>query len=138
MQITLHNESINIEVGQKITFYNYKLNKGIQLEVIPEETYVDVIDEKNNIVGFKNDTHSCTLSFYQNDTFGERFFLSDTKENRLRYLHSMEQFYDKLLKKYIAGIKESYELIQQYKKSKFAVISDLSRIRGLISEEAHL
>ena len=94
MKIKLHDESINVEVGQKVVFYEYFLNNTNELEVKTNETIVDVIDEKNNIVGFKNDVHACTLQFYQRDFSGQRFFLNDTKENRLRYLRTRVKYYE--------------------------------------------
>ena len=112
MKITLHDESINVEVGQKVVFYEYFLNNTNELEVKTDETYVDLIDKENNIIGFKNDVHASTLQFYQRDFSGQRFFLNDTKENRLRYLRSRVKYYElkqKMIDRDIEAIYKSLE-----------------------------
>ena len=93
MKITLHDESIDVEVGQKVIFYQYYLTKNNELEIKPDEVYVDVIDKENNIIGFKNGDHSCVLAFYQTDFFRERFLLTDITTHRLRYLKSKINYY---------------------------------------------
>ena len=94
MKITLHNESIDIEIGQKVVFYTYKLNDNNELEVETDETFVDSIEELTDRVTFENGKHASALSYYQNkNRFGKRFYLSDTKENRLDYLKFKAESY---------------------------------------------
>ena len=111
MKITLHDESIDVEVGQKVVFYEYFLNNTNELEVKIDETCVDVIDKENNVIGFKNGDHVSTLQFYQRDFLGERFFLSDSKENRLRYLRSRIEYCEKKQKAIDADIEDIYKSI---------------------------
>ena len=134
MKITLHDESIDVEVGQKVVFYEYFLSNTNELEVTTDETYVDVIDEKNNIVGFKNDVHYSTLNFYQHDLFGERFFLNDNKENRLRYLKSKVAYYESKQNLIDSYIEENYKLIENYIKQKKDIKNTLESFDQLIEQ----
>lgn len=134
MKITLHDESIDIEVGQRVIFYHYQLNDNNELEVLTEETFVDLINEKNNIVGFKNSVHSCTLNFYRNDQFGERFFLNDTKENRLRYLQSKVKYYKAEQRLIENDIKNAYELLECRKSHKEDIEHTLDSVNNLIEQ----
>lgn len=131
MKITLHDESIDIEVGQKIVFYGYRINDG-KLEVITDETFVDGIDEESNQAGFKNNKHSSTLHFYQNDRTGEKYFLSDTKENRLRFLKSMIKYYKSQQNMYDYQIKETYELLERYISRSKEFTDNLESVKKLI------
>ena len=132
MKITLHDESIDIEVGQKVVFYEYFLNDNDELEVRTDETYVDVID--GDIVGFKNGTHSATLFFYQRDVFGERFFLNDTKENRLRYLKSKAAYFESCQKMMDNCIEDTYNLLENYIKQKEDIENNLESFDQLIEQ----
>ena len=67
MKITLHDESIDIEVGQKVIFYTYKVNDNNELEVVTEETFVDTIGELTGRVNFENGKQASSLSYYQNN-----------------------------------------------------------------------
>ena len=58
MKITLHDESMDVEVGDKVTFCQYYLTNTNELAVTTDETYVDVID--GDIVSVTNGTHSST------------------------------------------------------------------------------
>lgn len=134
MKITLHDESIDVEVGQKVIFYEYFFNDTNELDVRTDETYVDLIDEKNNKVGFKNDVHSATLFFYQRDVFGERFFLNDTKENRLRCLKSNAAYYESCQKMMDNCIKDTYNLLENYIKQKEDIENNLESLNKLIKQ----
>lgn len=134
MKIKLHDESINVEVGQKVVFYEYFLNNTNELEVKTDETYVDVIDEKNNIVGFKNDAHACTLQFYQRDFSGQRFFLNDTKENRLRYLRSRVKYYELKQKMIDRDIETTYKLLECRMRDKKDAKTKSDSIKKLIEQ----
>lgn len=134
MEITLHDESIDIELGQKVIFYHYQINDNNELEVLTEETFVDVINEKYNIVGFKNGVRSCTLHFYQNDQFGERFFLNDTKENRLRYLRSKVKYYWSEQRLIENDIKNTYALLERYRWHKEEIEHTLDSVNSLIEQ----
>lgn len=137
MKITLHDESIDIEVGQKVIFYGYHLksnNNQIEIEVITDETFVYVIDEENNLVVFKNDVHSSTLSFYQNNRLGERFFLSDTDNNKLRYLQSMVKYYDEQQELFDNSINETYKLLERYISRRKHITDNLESVKKLIEQ----
>ena len=134
MKITLHDESIDVEVGQKVIFYEYFFSDTNELDVRTDETYVDLIDEKNNKVGFKNDVHSATLFFYQRDVFGERFFLNDTKENRLRFLKSNAAYYESCQKMMDNCIKDTYNLLENYIKQKEDIENNLESLNKLIKQ----
>ena len=58
MIITLHGESIDVEIGDKVTFCQYYLTNTKEVGVTTGETYVDVID--GDIVSVRNGTHSST------------------------------------------------------------------------------
>lgn len=134
MKITLHDESIDVEVGQKVIFYHYQINDNNELEVLTEETFVDVINEKYNIVGFKNDVRSCTLHFYQNDQFGERFFLNDTIDHRLRYLQGRVRYYESQKILLNSKIEQIYESIDRYKKHREEVDDTIDLATKLLNE----
>ena len=134
MKITLHDESINIELGQKVIFYHYQINDNNELEVLTDETFVDYIDEENNIVGFKNDVRSCTLNFYRNDQFGERFFLSDTIDHRLRYLQGRVRYYESQKIVLNNKIEQIYESIDRYKKHRDEVNDNIDLATKLLNE----
>lgn len=134
MKITLHDESIDIKVGQQVIFYGYHFSKDNQIEVILDKVVVDVIDTENNVVGFKNDVHASTLHFYKNDIFGERFFLSDTKENRLRFLKSRIKYYESQQALYDNNIEETYELLGRYIKRKREFNNGLRVVNNLIEQ----
>ena len=133
MRITLHDESIDIEVGQKVIFYHYQISANNEIEVLTDETFVDLIDEEHNMVGFKNSVHSCTIHFYQMDLYGERFFLSDTKENRLRYLKSRVKYYESEQKLIENDIKNTYALLERYRWHKEDVEHNLDSVNTLIN-----
>lgn len=135
MKITLGDESIDIEVGQKVIFYTYRLNDNNELEVLPDETFVDVIREEYNIVGFKNDVRSCTLHFYQNNQFGERYFLSDTADHRLRYLKSRVEYLNMEQKLLDDDIKDAYELLARRKSHRKEVTDYIESLEKLIKEK---
>ena len=134
MEITLHDESIWVEVGQKIIFYEYYLSDSNELEVKTDETYVDVIDKEANIIGFKNDGHVSTLQFYQRDFLGERFFLSDTKENRLRYLRSRIEYCEKKQKALDDDIGYIYQSLQHRMRDKEEAKTESDLMKKLIEQ----
>ena len=134
MKITLHDESIDVEVGQKVIFYEYYLSDSNELEVKTDETYVDVIDKEANIIGFKNDDHVSILQFYQRDFLGERFFLNDTKENRLRFLKSKVAYYESKQNLIDSYIEENYKLIENYIKQKEDIKNTLESFNQIIEQ----
>ena len=134
MKITLHDESIDVEVGQKVIFYEYYLSNTNELEVKTDETYVDVIDKEANIIGFKNDDHVSTLQFYQRDFLGERFFLSDTKENRLRYLRSGIEYCEKKQKAIDADIEDIYKSLNHRMRDKEEAKTESDLMKKLIEQ----
>lgn len=134
MKITLHDESIDVEVGQKVVFYEYFINDTDELDVRTDETYVDVIDKENNVIGFKNGDHSATLFFYQRDFLGERFFLSDSKENKLRYLKSKSAYFESCQKMMDRNIEDTYKLIENYIKQKEYIEDNLKSFNKLIEQ----
>lgn len=134
MKITLRDESINIEVGQKVVFYEYFLSNTNELKVRTDETYVDVIDEENNIVGFKNDVHSSTLDFYQHNFFGEKFFLSDNKENRLRFLKSKVEYCESKQKLIDRDIEAIHKLLERCTKDKEDIKAESDSMKKLIEQ----
>lgn len=134
MKITLHDESIDVDVGDKVTFYQYYLTNTNELAVTTDETYVDVIDKENNIIGFKNDEHSCVLAFYQRDFFGERFFLNDTKQNRLRYLKSKINYYKSEEELVDNDIEETSKRLQRRIKQKECINNNLEAVNNLIKQ----
>ena len=134
MKITLHDESIDIEAGQKVVFYEYYLSDSNELDVRTDETYVDVIDEENNIVGFKNDVHSTTLFFYQRDILGERFFLNDTKQNRLRYLKSKINYYKSNEELLNNDIEETSKRLERRMEQKKYINNNIEAVNNLIKQ----
>ena len=134
MQITLHDESIDVEAGQKVTFYQYYLTNTNELAVTTDETYVDVIDKENNIIGFKNGDHSCVLAFYQRDFFGERFFFHDTKRNRLRFLKSKAKYYKEEQGLVDNDISETSKRLERRIKQKECINNNLEAINNLIKQ----
>ena len=132
MLITLHGESIDVEVGQKVTFYQYYLTNTNELAVTTDETYVDVID--GDIVGFKNGTHSSTLHFYQIDLFGERFFFHDTKRNRLRFLKSKAKYYKEEQGLVDNDIEETSKRLERRIEQKKYINNNLEAINNLIKQ----
>lgn len=134
MQITLHDESIDVEVGQKVIFYEYYLSDSNELEVKTDETYVDVIDKEANIIGFKNDDHVSALQFYQRDFLGERFFLNDTKENRLRYLRSRIEYCEKKQKAIDDDIEYIYKSLQHRMRDKEEAKTESDLMKKLIEQ----
>ena len=134
MQITLHDESIDVEVGQKVIFYQYYLTKDNELEVKPDEVYVDVIDKENNIIGFKNNNHSCVLAFYQRDFFGERFFLNDSKQNRLRYLKSKINYYKSEEELVDNDIEETSKRLERRIEQKKYINNNIEVVNNLIQQ----
>ena len=134
MKIILHDESMDIEVGQKVVFYNYQFSDDNQLEVTTDETFVDMIDEKLGIVGFKNGVHSSTLQFYKNDSFGERYFLSDTIENRLRFLKSKVKCLEEKQKFLDEDIKDAYEVLTYRKKYMEDIKHQIKTVNTLVEQ----
>lgn len=134
MLITLHDESIDVEIGQKVIFYGYHFSKDNHIEVTADETIVDVIDEKLNIIGFKNEFHSCTLRFYENDLFGERYFLSDTNENRLRFLKSKVKRYEAKQAQCDYDITEACEVLERYMKNRRELTNGIRIVNNLIEQ----
>ena len=132
MKITLHDESIYIEVGDKVVFYQYYLTNTNELAVTTDETYVDVID--GDRVGFKNGAHSSTLHFYQIDLFGERFFLHDTKRNRLRFLKSKAKYYKEEQRLVDDDISETSNRLERRIKQKEYINNNLEAINNLIKQ----
>ena len=127
MLITLHDESIDVEIGQKVTFYQYYLTNTNELAVTTDETYGD-------IVGFKNGTHSSTLHFYQIDLFGERFFFHDTKRNRLRFLKSKAKYYKEEQGLVDTDISETSKRLERRIKQKEYISNNLEAINNLIKQ----
>lgn len=80
MTITLRGETINIELGQEVTFYRYKLNDQNKIEIEVDKVVVDTLTE--NIIGFKNEEHVATLHYYQICDF----YLSVNNKNQLDFL----------------------------------------------------
>ena len=134
MQITLHDESIWVEVGDKVTFYQYYLTNNNELAVKPDEVYVDIIDKENNIIGFKNGEHSCVLAFYQRDFFGERFFLNDSKQNRLRYLKSKINYYKSEEELVDNDIEETSKRLQRRIEQKKYINNNIEVVNNLIQK----
>ena len=132
MKITLHDESIYIEVGDKVVFYQYYLTNTNELAVTTDETYVDVID--GDRVGFKNGAHSSTLHFYQIDLFGERFFLHDTKRNRLRFLKSKAKYYKEEQRLVDNDISETSKRLGRHIKQKECINNNLEAVNNLIKK----
>ena len=132
MKITLHDESIDAEIGQKVVFYEYFLSNTNELKVRTDETYVDVID--GDIVGFKNGTHSSTLHFYQIDLFGERFFFHDTKRNRLRFLKSKAKYYKEEQGLVANDISETSKRLERRIKQKECINNNLEAVNKLIKQ----
>lgn len=132
MLITLHDESIYVEVGDKVVFYQYYLTNTNELAVTTDETYVDVID--GDIVGFKNGTHSSTLHFYQIDLFGERFFFHDTKKNRLRFLKSKAKYYKEEQGLVDEDISETSKRLERRIKQKEFINSNIEAVNNLIKQ----
>lgn len=132
MQITLHDESIDVEVGQKVVFYQYYLTNTNELAVTTDETYVDVID--GDRVGFKNGTHSSTLHFYQIDLFGERFFLNDTKQNRLRFLKSKINYYKSEEELVNNDIEETSKRLERRMEQKKYINNNIEAVNSLIEQ----
>jgi len=135
MKITLHNESIDIEVGQKVVFYTYKINDNNELEVETDETFVDSIGELTNRVTFENGKHASALSYYQNkNRFGKRFYLSDTKENRLDYLKFKVESYKLEQHIYENSIEETCDLLSRYISRRKEVSNSLESVNKLIEQ----
>ena len=132
MKITLHDESIYVDVGDKVTFYQYYLTNTNELAVTTDETYVDIID--GDRVGFKNDAHSSTLHFYQIDLFGERFFFHDTKRNRLRFLKSKAKYYKEEQGLVDNDISETSKRLERCINQKEYINSNLEAINKLIKQ----
>ena len=132
MLITLHGESMDVEIGQKVIFYEYYLTNTNELAVTTDETYVDVID--GDIVSFKNGTHSSTLHFYQIDLFGERFFFHDTKRNRLRFLKSKVKNYKEDQRLVDDDISETSERLERRIKQKEYISNNIEAVNNLIKQ----
>lgn len=135
MKITLHNESIDIEIGQKVVFYTYKLNDNNELEVETDETFVDSIEELTDRVTFENGKHASALSYYQNkNRFGKRFYLSDTKENRLDYLKFKAESYKLEQHIYENSIQETCDLLSRYISRRKEEAENLESVNKLIEQ----
>ena len=132
MKITLHDESIDVEVGQKVIFYEYYLGNTNELGVKTDETYVDIID--GDRVGFKNGAHSSTLHFYQIDLFGERFFFHDTKRNRLRFLKSKAKYYKEEQGLVDEDISETSKRLERRMEQKKYINNNIEAVNTLIKQ----
>lgn len=80
MEITLRGETINIELGQEVTFYRYRLNDQNKIEIETDKVVVNMLTE--NIIGFKNTEHSATFHHYEMGNF----YLSVNDKNELDFL----------------------------------------------------
>ena len=83
MQLTLRGETINIELGQEVTFYQYILNND-KVEFKEDKVVVNFIAEDNfePRVAFRNEFHGATLLHYEMGNF----YLSISDKNVLDFL----------------------------------------------------
>lgn len=97
MELTLRGETIAIELGQEVIFYQYILNND-KVEFREDKVVVDLIEEEFNgiessaiQVGFRNDEHNATLCHYELGNF----YLSINDKNVLDFLERKYSYYKK-------------------------------------------
>lgn len=129
MELTLHGETTDIELGQEVTFYQYILNND-KVEFIPDKVIVDLIEEEFNgtkstiiQVVFRNNEHSATLQHYELGNF----YLSINDKNVLDFITKKYSYYkkrEKYLQREIEGLSKQIENLN----------NDSSKLKTLIQE----
>lgn len=95
MKLTLHGETINVELGQEVTFYKYILNND-KVEFKEDKVVVEAIkndfgDNNATMVAFRNESHGATFLHYE---MGD-FYISISDKNVLDFLTRKYKLYQK-------------------------------------------
>ena len=95
MKLTLRGETVNVELGQEVTFYKYILNndkvKFKEDKVVVEAIENDFGNKNATMVAFRNEFHGATFVHYE---MGD-FYLSVSNKNVLDFLTKKYKLYQK-------------------------------------------